>query len=165
MAGRNRVPNEVKKLRGTFRNDRAHEEVSTQRPAKVPSPPAGMSEPEKKVWRELARTLHEMGVLAKSDLYQLKMLVEAMVFLQVCKNDISTNGLKLELEDQHGNNKIITNPATVAYQQQTKTVNAMMQQFGLTPVSRTKASSTGEQAKKDPILGLIKPSKRVANDD
>jgi P27 family predicted phage terminase small subunit len=159
MAGRNRVPNEAKKLAGTYRPDRAHSEPNTQRPAKCPSAPAGMNDAEKLIWKDVAKACYNMGILANSDLFELRLLVENMHLLNILKQDIELNGVKINVPDSQGNVKIVTNPAMVSYQIQLKTVNTLMQQFGLTPVSRTKATPTGGVKNSDPMMLLMNKKK------
>jgi P27 family predicted phage terminase small subunit len=156
MAGRNRIPEEVKKERGTWRADRAGFDPTTTKPAKVPSPPAGLNDLEKKYWRKLAKDLHGMNVLADSDLHQLKILVEHLALADVYKKDIYQNGHKLELINTRGDEKIVPNPTVTAYGMISKTIITMFQQLGLTPASRAKAATLSLKEEEDPLAALMK---------
>ena len=65
---KNRVPDEVKRTRGTFRPDRSLPSVSGEALTRWPAAPRGFTDPERLSWRALGKALLPTGTIGTLDL-------------------------------------------------------------------------------------------------
>ena len=75
--GRPRLPDEVKRMRGTLRHSRTNPDAPRPPAALVPPPPRELTVYEQRVWRRLARELAP-GVFTTSDYTAFRLLVSAV---------------------------------------------------------------------------------------
>jgi hypothetical protein len=77
--GQNRLPDNVKQLRGSLRPSRVGE-ASRLPTSPVPSPPRSLSALEKRVWRELAPVVDAARTHTVADTPAFRLLVEAVAY-------------------------------------------------------------------------------------
>lgn len=128
-SGPPRLPDEVKKQRGTFRPDRAVPDAVRPPRAKVPEPPAGLSEAERGWWRALGEAVDAVGVYTAADLFSFRMLVRNYALLEAIRE-----GQVVE-PGRDGQPKEIPVTSIVSL---TRAVSGELTHFGLDPSSRDK---------------------------
>jgi hypothetical protein len=74
-----RKPDALKRLQGTFRNDRADPGRLEVEPCRIPSAPKGIAEDERQVWNSLRRVLGPLGIVGETDLVSFGLMVHAVV--------------------------------------------------------------------------------------
>lgn len=114
--GQNRLPREVKKLRGTLKKHREAAPTAVAPPSTVPPPPKKMKASEKAVWLELARQVQSMGCYSDSNYSGFKLLVRT-VWMAEEADDYMPPTARVRL---------------------VQAANSALCAFGLTPASRSK---------------------------
>ena len=162
MAGRKKIPEELKKLRGTKRKDRDNPKKPTNSlyAAGCPYPLFGVA---LETWNQLSQELTKIKVLTEADLQALKLLCEAIaeydsLLLRVWEDRpngkreyVPTVNLYEIYEKGKGKMKlsiptligIRTKPEVAMLAENRKFQKAMLEQFGLTPSSRMKVWTIG----------------------
>lgn len=143
VVGRPRKPESIKKLKGTGRPSRSN--------AKAPQVPKGIPDmPDQvracdvaaKFWERVTKHLHSMKVITFQDEIALE---------QLCMMYAEMNELQKKIEEAGGERtyksytkngtSIKTRPEVQQIQETRRQFNAMLQQFGLTPVTRDKVNA------------------------
>lgn len=128
-AGAPRLPDAVKKQRGTFRPDRAVPDAIRPPRAPVPDPPAELAAEERAWWRALAEAVNAVGVYTAADLYSFRMLVRNYALME------AIHAGKVMEEDRQGEPKVVSVTSVVSL---TRLVSGLLTHFGLDPSSRDK---------------------------
>ena len=151
------VPDDEKVKRGTFRKDRSAETkgigVSGKTLTRTPPVPADLMPEAKGFWRESARNLVKMRMLAESDLPMFRQLCEAYGMSVKCRmaagDDLIVKG---------GSAQDVINPLLTESRQWFKTMTQLAERFGLTPGARartvTPAPPDGGGPKKGKFSGF-----------
>lgn len=121
--GRPRVPSAVKRLRGTWRADRANERAPRPVSIAVPAPPRELSAVERAVWKRLAREIPP-GVFTTADGTAFRALVRAVAMAENPPENMSES-------------------ARINW---SKHAQSMLGRFGLTPADREKVSAAASDA-------------------
>lgn len=111
-----RIPDSVKKARGTLKPYRTNKNAPKVKQSKVPRAPRHLLPEERETWAELARQVDQLGVYSASNLTAFKLMVR----LVVAANDRSGT----------------IPPSAIARAMQA--ANTALGSFGLTPASREK---------------------------
>ena len=144
-SGRKALPRATKELTGTFRKDQ-HNETEPILDALVAAPrcPSHLKGEAQKTWREMAKLLTAMGVLTAVDLHALEALcvvyarwVEAEVKLEEYGTMLSNAG------------RIYPSPYLRIADNSAKEMRAWMNEFGVTPSSRSRVRVDKKPEKKD----------------
>jgi len=75
--GQNRLPDEVKRLKGTLRDDRVDPDRLEVEPCRIPPAPRQLTDDERQIWNQLRRILQPLGVVAETDLLSFRLMVRA----------------------------------------------------------------------------------------
>lgn len=134
--GHNRLPDEVKSLRGTERVDRANPAAPTRAPCEIPAAPEHMDDGAREIWARLAPLVTARRVVTEVDLVAFEMMVEDIAFARsVMRDDVSVNQ-KIAARRQGW---------------------AALAQFGLTPATSSKTSQLAEPEKAEDPIAEFRP--------
>ena len=128
-SGPPKLPDEVKKQRGTFRADKANPNPVRLPCAKVPDPPEDLNEREREWWRAFAAGVNAVGVYTEADAISFRILVRSMALLEAAHA-----GEVLE-EAAAGVFRVVSVTSIVSL---TRTVSSLLTRYGLDPSSRDK---------------------------
>lgn len=166
MAGRRPKPTALKKAQGNP-GKRKLNLLEPQPEPVAPAMPDFLSKNAKKWWAYLAPMLLRLKVLTEAEQIALAHLCDQTAQLEEASRIIQKGGLlvKKQLYDRAGKKMgtiPVINPAYKAQSDLLKHVRALMNEFGLTPASRTKVSKAvqPEQLKRDPLGELRARAKR-----
>jgi hypothetical protein len=129
------IPDEVKKVKGTFRKDRELKSKPKVEPGIVPSCPEELDADHVIVWNRLKIAVEQMGVYANGD-YDAFM---NMVLAVVLSRRIPEHSMPKDV---------------IAFRKQAK---EHLEAFGLTPQSRSKTASLGQKevVDDDPLAEFV----------
>lgn len=154
MSGPPRKPTETKILEGTFRKDRAPENLPKPNYG-VPEVPPFLGDEEKIIWNQLAPMINNMGVLANSDQLALAALCDATATWQKCIIFFKTNDVCYESKTA-----MRIHPMLRIKDQSWKTMLQLLDRFGLNPAFRSKIEAkthTRDTDDFDDYLNSINP--------
>lgn len=126
-----------KKSIGTYRKDRHAGvlEESTRAVSSVPQAPEDFDARHLDRWKKVCSALIDAGVLTDLDLSSVRMFVENEIIANDAWADVNKNGAVLYVESA-GGVRPIRNPAHMVYNDATKIIRQLSDQFGLNPRSR-----------------------------
>ncbi len=140
-----RLPTEIKRQRGTLRDDRINPN-EPQSPLNIPPVPTWLSEDGQKSFFELSIMLHDMSVLTQADELSLTLLCDAYGDYKQAKEIINTLGPTQDVTSREGHTKSIQRPEVIIANQAFVRVFQLLKEFGLTPSSRAKVNAIENQA-------------------
>lgn len=130
--GHNRVPDEVKRLRGTDQPCRMNPNAPAAVPVEIPAAPERMSADARAVWAELAPRASDLHTVTASDLLAFELMCEDVAYAREVMRDSTASA----------NQKVAVR----------RQAWAALAAFGLTPVSRSKANALPAQGgETDPL--------------
>jgi P27 family predicted phage terminase small subunit len=139
------TPAPLLKLRGSFRRDRAHDDVHP--PEGVPDCPDWIDEEAKAAWAHLVPMLQAMGVLTRIDGGALARYVQYWARWKKAELFIQRHGDSYPLKDEKGQIKCIQQFPQVAIAHKLGVLlSKLEQEFGLTPSARSRINLTAAQA-------------------
>ena len=141
-----RLPTEIKRQRGTLRDDRTNPN-EPQSPLAIPPVPTWLSEEGQKSFVELSTLLHDMSVLTQANEVSLTLLCDAYGDYKQAKEVINTLGPTQDVTSREGHTKSIQRPEVVIANQAFVRVFQLLKEFGLTPSSRAKVNAIENQGK------------------
>lgn len=134
MPGPARIPNEIKRKRGTLRADKTTAnvlQVALPRAADLPAP-EGLGPVATQAWERI--TSHAGSWIAASDREALTMLVQAIEFHAALSSQILREGAVLQTDKGYA----YAHPAVGMRATAEEHIRKWMSQLGLTPADRTK---------------------------
>lgn len=135
-----RLPTEIKKQRGTLRQDRVNNN-EPKLPSIIPPIPTWLSEDGQKAFSELSTLLHDMSVLTQADELALTLLCDAYSEYKKAKEVVNELGSTMEVTSREGNIKSVIRPEVQIANQSFVRVFQLLKEFGLTPSSRAKVNA------------------------
>ena len=137
MGGRSRVPERLKRLKGTMRPDRAR----AGSPSKVIKArcPRGLSPAARRIWRALVPDMAARGVLVPSDLAAAMLLCTHLALALEAAQVVQAQGVLVPDPDHPGAEGTVPmrkNPALTVLAQQSDLYRRYCSLFGLTPLDR-----------------------------
>jgi P27 family predicted phage terminase small subunit len=171
MPGPPPLPSSIKRMRGTWRQDRANPHEPRPKSG-APRRPAWLTPRARKFWPEYVKLTSSMQVLTHVDGPALGMLCQAHAEYLDAIDVITKEGASYETPTQNG--RIVrARPEVQQASEAWRRVQAMLQQFGLTPASRARVDAKmadpehDEIARRlfgprDPLNRFIKPRNRSA---
>ena len=145
LANMKRLPTEIKKQRGTLRNDRMNPNEPTA-PLSIPPVPTWLSEDGQKSFIELSKLLHDMSVLTDADELSLTLLCDSYGDYKQAKDVINRLGPTQDVTSREGHTKSIQRPEVLIANQAFTRVFQLLKEFGLTPSSRAKVNAIENSA-------------------
>lgn len=160
---RSKLPEQVKKLRGTSRKCREVKEVTYDDSVIVSiddvKVPSHLGADAKKIYRETITRLVSMKMLLPIDEHALCLYANAMATAIKMQRELDKEGYLLTIKDELGDMyKVQVNPMVKVLKDAVNTANAIGSQFGWSPVSRIKLAAIaamGKEDKKDDFNGLL----------
>ena len=133
-SGRKPKPTAIKELAGTLRPDRANPNEPTPEPfEKAPRCPTHITGEARKTWRKMARLLTGMGVLTGADLHALEAYCTIYARWSDAESQLRTYGVMMSRDDQ-----LFPSPYLRIAEDSLKQMRAWMNEFGITPSSRSR---------------------------
>lgn len=161
------TPTKILEARGSW-----HAKTRTGEPQPEPGKPAcprHLTEPQRKLWRQLCQMLEEMKVLTKVDGSQLERYCIYFVRWRECEAFIAANGISYPVKSDDPGNYVGKLPgqdtAVVGFQEYPQVreshrlhaaLKQIEQQFGLTPSARTRLQAIASEADADSISGFVR---------
>lgn len=141
-----RIPNRLKRLRGTNRADRNIVAKAGDRIAEPPEAPDTLSDGARKEWEALAPVLVELGTICKGDL---------RAFEQLCETLATANALQAIIEDEGvllktGADGFKANPAQKSLETARAQAMRLYSEFGITPKARNYVSAAPKPREPSP---------------
>ena len=131
---KNRLPANVKRLRGTYRKHREQRNESLERG--IPKRPSGMTKQGSKYWEILIDRLDRIGSLTEVDDLSVMITAEALgEYMEACRF-LEENGRTYEFINAKGEASIRPRPELKIANDAWTRVFAMFKQYGLTHISR-----------------------------
>lgn len=156
MAGRNPIPAAIHALKGNP-SEFSKEEINKMSSANYEpltdfTPPAYLSEFQKKTWRELCKKFGAVKILTVMDTMALEMLIDDYAEWREHKDYLDKNGYTIMQTNVAGGEVEKADPRCALKQSAHQRCVGLLKEFGWTPASRTKtqALSVVEQ---DPLKG------------
>lgn len=135
-----RLPTEIKKQRGTLRQDRVNNN-EPKLPCVIPPIPTWLSEDGQKAFSELSTLLHDMSVLTQADEFALTLLCDSYSEYKKAKEVVNELGSTMEVTSREGNSKSVIRPEVQIANQSFVRIFQLLKEFGLTPSSRAKVNA------------------------
>ncbi len=150
-------PIETHKRQGTYRPERHGRLVL---PVELPDAPADLHPTAAAAWNIIGGHVKTAGVIARVDLYALRLLCESIKLYLDAQDEIEERGVTLIEMSTVGNEKTVINPAVRVRSQVWREIVKLLTQFGMTPASRTglTAGEPGGGPDDDRIRAILDPS-------
>jgi P27 family predicted phage terminase small subunit len=147
-------PLELKEQDGTKRADRDPANPPTVTKG-LPEPPEWLSEEAAASYRSLARTLENMGVGAREDVFSLSLLCSEFADYLKLKETLDREGYVYEAETDRGGKQLKKRPEADLVQVKSNFILKALKEFGLTAASRSKLETGGDKKEEDPLEGIL----------
>lgn len=154
MAGRKRIPDEIKRLKGTAQKCRlAKTDAQVEAVGAMVTPPKvpmWLDKQARKIFATKASQLSLIGVLTPLDLELLSAYAAAMSLVVQASAEIQAGGMLVTSNTKTGT-ITIANPVIKIMKDNIKVINQIGAQFGFSPSSRASimAMATKKEKKKD----------------
>jgi P27 family predicted phage terminase small subunit len=141
-------PTALKKLEGTYREDRAvKNEIQPSIELSI-QPPEDLNEWGAKYWTDIMTEYSKFGIVTKVDIGALHSCCSWFGMMCEAQDIVSAKGLEVEIErfSPKGESYTVTetNPMIAVADKAFKNYIAMCREFGLTPSSRTRISAPSQ---------------------
>jgi P27 family predicted phage terminase small subunit len=131
-----RVPDKIKKLRGTYTNHRARPEPETE--PGMPTVPHNLASDAKLIWHQTAQLLEQMNCLVLADVFALEGFAKVAAEKRRVEEAIRTAGILIEAKDRVGNVVVQLNPLMKLDSDLDRRYLIYLSKLGLTPADRTR---------------------------
>ena len=142
MAGRPRLPIEIKRLRGTLQKSRAPKHL-VEIVDGFPPPPAWFSPRAAEIYMEHQAMIVAANVHSAVDVTALIMLSLRMEEIQICTLLIEDLGRIISKKGASGRDIDIVNPAIQQRSDAMRHAQQLLNDFGLSPAARARVSANG----------------------
>ena len=147
--GHNRKPSALKKIQGNPGKRRSNRR-EPKPPAGVPEMPADLKGAARVEWIRIAPILDKMGVLTRADGSALAAYCKLHALHLRAEAAIAKYGIVFAKVDEVGVSTLKKNPAVSIFESTSRLIRSFLQEFGLTPASRSKvAASEGRDLEPD----------------
>ncbi|MCW8884152.1 MAG: phage terminase small subunit P27 family [Motiliproteus sp.] len=144
MPGPSPKPTALKVLQGNA-GKRAIPKNEPKPKAEKPRTPAHLSPKAKYAFKGLSELLLEMGVLTIADSKSLELLCDAYSEWRDLRDLVNKHGFTYETTNQAGETMIKARPEVAMASDAFKRIRGMINEFGLSPASRTKVQTNEPQ--------------------
>jgi len=149
---KNRLPTNVKRLRGTYRKHRERKNGPLER--SVPKRPQGMTEGGKKYWRMLVERLSRLGILTEIDDLCVMVAAESLSTFMRNSKILEEKGETYKFTNAKGEVSIKVRPELKIMNDAWIRVFALFKQYGLTHLSRGSISPLPDSEERNPWANL-----------
>ena len=149
MAGRKPTPTKLKLLKGTAQKCRMNKD-EPQPEVGIPSPPNHLSKDAFVEWGRVTHQLYQLGLL--SDIDRSALAAYCQIYGRWVDAETQLAGTGLVITTSNGN--IIQNPLVGIANKALELMHKFLTEFGMTPSSRTRVSTTKQQPKKTGFAAL-----------
>lgn len=159
-AGRPRLPDELKKRKGTLEKSRANNDpVITTIITEIPDPPVSFDEVARNVWTTVCQEMIKLNLLQTLDIYLLEMMCNEMSIYWKLQKEIDLEGFVIPT----GTGSTKVNPKISIAQMSIANVQRIAAKFGLNPSdrSRLKLTALGGQPKANPAKEILQRRKAL----
>ena len=139
--GKNAKTNSEHKAHGTYRRHRHGDRLEVSTVSEIPPAPADFDKAKSEKWTQVCRDLVEWGMMATADLDALRLYVDSIFIARKALQTLEKEGYYLSLGE--GKSKRL-HPAFRVYMEATKQERALYDQFGRTPLARTRLKVSKE---------------------
>jgi P27 family predicted phage terminase small subunit len=147
--GHNRKPTRLKKLQGNPGKRNTNRREPRPRPG-APQKPASLAKEAHAEWDRISPILEKMGVLTTADGAALEAYCKLHALNLKAEAAIEKYGIVLAKVDEVGVSVLKKNPAVSIFESTSRLIRSFLQEFGLTPASRSKvAASEGRDLEPD----------------
>jgi len=152
--GHNIKPAAQKKAEGTSRKDRDENRLELAAPvlSSIPAPPDYFDKDHVKKWNEVCKKLHTLGILTEADTDAIECYVKNWVISKVAWADVCENGQTIWVEQSNGNEKPITNPSLIQFNEAEGNMKRLYAEFGFTPRARMSIKVQREKPKAESAI-------------
>lgn len=149
--GNPRLPDEVKKKRGTFQKCRSNPDAP-EPIAGRPEPPDDLDNAELAAFWSLVEAAEDLGVCDPRNHHLFAIWARQYPRFVKLSKAVKEEGDTLRLEAANGGEKVMRNPDSVALDACGRELKAILVEFGLTPAAmgRVAAKKKGDKGKHDP---------------
>ncbi len=142
------VPIQIKKLRGTYRNDRDGRSISLIMPTldRIPPSPTEFTQNQIELWNTICQTLLSIGLLQEIGLIQIMVYCDQWEIYKECRYHIEKNGTMLTT----GDGRTYKNPSLGIMKRMAQNMIKIADQFGFSPLSRSKLMDFNKPSRKGP---------------
>lgn len=140
---------EVKKAKGTLKNDKKHAGLVLPAIDSIPEPPVHLGEFGKAVWFKTLNVLLPEKTVSEIDLKVYEEYCYQFDLIEALRPEMDKGGV-LPIVNNGGGQSMIKNPAFTVYADCVDRVHKLAQQFGLTPLSRSKIAPSHKPKEKSP---------------
>ena len=156
-AGRPPKPTAMKRIEGTYRQDRAlPQEVEPRRLAAVPDPPENLTDMARREWYVVCDWLLEVGNLAFTDISLVAAYCNEMSLYWEYDKKLKAKGETIVYKNQLGEVlRVQVNPYVSMRKSALDSALRLAGQFGFTPSARTRIKSGNQTDKADPLQDLL----------
>ena len=155
MAGRRPKPTALKELNGNP-GHRPLNKLEPKPEAGAPEMPDDLSPAAKKEWNSIVPILLSMNVLTIADGKALGGYCEAFALARQAKREIKKFGITILT--MAGRKK---NPAVGVYVEAEKLMRAFLSDFGMSPATRSRLTTTAPKEDEDPMRVFLKRAQRL----
>ncbi len=134
MKGRPPKSTAQHKAQGTYQKVRHANRLEVSTVSEIPTAPAGYSKEKAEMWHRICTDLVEHNILSRADLNALTLYVDSIFIARAALATLEKEGYYIEFA---GGNKRL-HPAHRVYMDATKQERALYDQFGQTPLARTR---------------------------
>lgn len=139
--GRKKIPTKDKKLKGTFRKDRAFEdEIEFDKAPKCPAPPSILGKDGQDEWNRVAPQVWSRGTLNETDHSNLLAYCQKVEEYLHCVKHVQKNGYVEVGHNKKGDAYYLVNPHVLIGNKALAFIIKISTEFGFTPSSRTRIS-------------------------
>jgi P27 family predicted phage terminase small subunit len=147
--GHNRKPSALKKIQGNPGKRKANKHEPKPQPG-TPEMPSDLAGEAKAEWIRVSPILDKMGVLTRADGAALKAYCKLHALNSRAEAAIEKYGIVVAKLDEVGVSTLKKNPAVSIFESTSRLIRSFLQEFGLTPASRSKvAASEGRDLEPD----------------
>src|SRR5580704_4257123 len=139
--GHNRKPSKLKALHGNPGKRKSNPREPRPKPG-MPEMPAGLALEAKAEFNRLAPILDKMGVLTKADGAALTAYCKLHALNLRAEAAIRKYGIVFAKVDDVGVSVLKKNPAVSIFESTSRLIRSFLQEFGLTPASRSKVAAS-----------------------
>lgn len=161
-SGGPRLPDEVKKARGTFNSTRENKR-KPQPATTIPRPPTWLTERQRQIFGSLTGTLTRMRIVSADDAHTIALLAKRLDEIEVYSKYVEEHGPTYNTYNQAGGLMIRVRPETTLLDKAMIQAHKLLRDFGMSPSSVNNVSVKVKEDEENIFATLL--SKRDEDPD